>query len=127
MSLSPEYLRRQATALTHLAEVTRDPDVAKALLRIASERLTGSFARAREAAVDKVPAVASPRRADYHRGRDSGGMNGNRLDIQASVDLEGLKKLQAHARKASEHFGNDGAVMTRPPTDGVDGPLRRSK
>ena len=53
-------------------------------------------------------------------------MNGNRLDIQASVDLEGLKKLQAHARKASEHFGNDGAVMTRPPTDGVDGPLRRS-
>jgi len=39
VSLSPSYLRRQATALTCLAETTRDPEVAKALLRIASEHI----------------------------------------------------------------------------------------
>jgi hypothetical protein len=39
VSLSPNYYRRQATALTHLAETTRDPEVAKALLRIASAHL----------------------------------------------------------------------------------------
>jgi hypothetical protein len=39
VSLSPDYHRRQATALTHLEESTRDPEVAKALLRIASEHL----------------------------------------------------------------------------------------
>lgn len=39
MSLSPDYHRRQATALTHIAETTRDPEFAKALLRIASEQI----------------------------------------------------------------------------------------
>jgi len=39
VSLSPNYHRRQATALTHLAETTRDPEIAKALLRIASAHL----------------------------------------------------------------------------------------
>jgi hypothetical protein len=45
LSLSPGYHRRQATALTLLAETTRDPEVVKALLRIASEHI----ARADEA------------------------------------------------------------------------------
>ena len=39
LALSPDYHRRQATALTHLAETTSDPDAAKALLRIASEHI----------------------------------------------------------------------------------------
>jgi hypothetical protein len=39
VSLSPDYHRRQATALTHIAETTRDPELAKALLRIASEQI----------------------------------------------------------------------------------------
>jgi hypothetical protein len=39
VSLSPDYHRRQATALTHLAETTSDREVAKALLRIASEHI----------------------------------------------------------------------------------------
>jgi hypothetical protein len=39
VSLSPGYHRRQATALTQLAETTRDPDIAKALLQVASEHL----------------------------------------------------------------------------------------
>jgi hypothetical protein len=42
VSLSPDYHRRQATALTHLAETTRDPEVAKVLLRIASEHLVSA-------------------------------------------------------------------------------------
>ena len=40
--LSPDYHRRQATALAHLAETTRDPDRAKALLRIAVEHLVSA-------------------------------------------------------------------------------------
>ena len=39
VSLSPDYHRRQATALTHIAETSRDPELAKALLRIASEQI----------------------------------------------------------------------------------------
>jgi hypothetical protein len=39
VSISPNYHRRQATALTHLAETARDPEVVKALLRIASEHI----------------------------------------------------------------------------------------
>ena len=61
MSLSPEYLRRQATALTHLAEVTRDSDVAKALLRIASEHIVRADEAERTLALvrvtDKAPST----------------------------------------------------------------------
>jgi hypothetical protein len=32
-----------------------------------------------------------------------------RLDIQASVDLEGLKKLRTMLEKYQGHFGNDAA------------------
>jgi hypothetical protein len=36
-------------------------------------------------------------------------MNGNRLDIQASVDLDGLKKASGLAPKTPRHSGDDGA------------------
>ena len=39
MTFSPGYLRRQASALTYLSETIRDPEVAKALLRVASEHI----------------------------------------------------------------------------------------
>ena len=37
VSISPEYHRRQAATLTQLAQTTRDPNAAEALLRIAAE------------------------------------------------------------------------------------------
>jgi hypothetical protein len=48
MSISPEYHRRQAATLTQLAQTTRDPDTAKALLRVAADHIS----RADEAARD---------------------------------------------------------------------------
>jgi hypothetical protein len=45
VSISPEYHRRQAATLAQLAQTTRDPDTAKALLRMAAEHI----ARAEEA------------------------------------------------------------------------------
>jgi hypothetical protein len=59
VSLSPDYHRRQATALTRLAETTRDPEIAKALLRIASEHLVS----AKE--VERALALARMTNKDY--------------------------------------------------------------
>ena len=50
----------------------------------------GSHPAARSAAAESLPVSGQPLRVV---------MNGHRLDIQASVDLEGLKKLQAMLAK----------------------------
>jgi hypothetical protein len=52
MTISPEYYRRQAATLLQLAQNTRDPDTAKALLQIVAEHI----ARAEEA----VAKMATP-------------------------------------------------------------------
>ena len=46
LPISSDYHHRQAATLTRLAQTTRDPDTAKALLRIAADHI----ARAEEAA-----------------------------------------------------------------------------
>ena len=39
VTINPEYHRRQAATLTQLAQTTRDPDTAKALLRVAADHV----------------------------------------------------------------------------------------
>jgi hypothetical protein len=56
VSINPEYHHRQAATLTRLAQTTRDPDTAKALLRIAAEHVE----RADEAARTLAPADNPP-------------------------------------------------------------------
>jgi hypothetical protein len=59
MAISPEYHRRQAATLLQLAQNTRDPDTAKALLQIVAEHI----ARAEEAvAKTATPAAAAAQR-----------------------------------------------------------------
>jgi hypothetical protein len=56
VSISPEYHRRQAATLTQLAQTTRDPETAKALLRVAADHISRADEAVRDLAlVDKPP------------------------------------------------------------------------
>ena len=59
-SLARSEHRRQATALTHLAETNSDPDTAKALLRIAAEPLVTADEAERTLALTRVTNKSPP-------------------------------------------------------------------
>ena len=57
VAISPEYHRRQAATLTQLAQTTRDPDTAKALLRVAADYIgrADDIDESATGAADEIP------------------------------------------------------------------------